>query len=90
MRFGPQARRPVCSSADSRARYLATMRRFVRDAVVRFVLRPEREGGAEPSSYALAKGFRVVLENVDGKEGLLKICTFGPLTFARGILRPNR
>lgn len=34
------------------------MRRFVRDAVVRFVLRPVREGEAEPSPYALAKGFR--------------------------------
>jgi uncharacterized membrane-anchored protein YitT (DUF2179 family) len=34
------------------------MRRFVRDAVVRFVLRPTPNSGPEPSRYVLAKGFR--------------------------------
>ena len=42
-------------------RYLPTMRRFVRDdAVMRFVLRPTPDSGAEPSRYALAKGFRAL------------------------------
>lgn len=36
------------------------MRRFVRDAVVRFVLRPTPDSGAEPSRYVLAKGFRAL------------------------------
>ncbi len=51
------------------------MRRFIRDAVLRFVLRPEHGETAEPSPYAIAKGFRAL--KLDVRNGLKDMVLIG-------------
>ena len=58
------------------------MREFVREAVIRFVLRPKRAvgRGAEPSRYRLAKGFREL--RLDVRNALKDIALIGMGVFA--------
>ena len=61
------------------------MRRFVRDAVTRFVLRPERGKGAEPSRYVLAKGFRELRLDVRNTAKDMVLIGLGVFSAAFGL-----
>ncbi|MBP7515189.1 MAG: YitT family protein [Flavobacteriales bacterium] len=61
------------------------MRRFVRDAVIRFVLRPERTEGAEPSRYVLAKGFRELKIDINNTVKDVVLIGLGVFSAAFGL-----
>ncbi len=61
------------------------MRRFVRDAVIRFVLRPDGGSSAEPSRYVLAKGFRELKLDVRNAAKDMLLIGLGVFSAAFGL-----